>query len=207
MAYDLLQWGKFLFHICHDSNLPTILKRGIYSKNELKRLRIKYTSIADEGIQNRRRTKSVTVGPKGGCIHDYVPLFFAARPPMLYPVCARYPEEEIVYLLVRWQLLEADNTVFTDGNASTFGTKFYCGVDNLNILDHKALRATQWGGANNTEIRRRKSAEVLVWNHLPPDHLVALIVKNEETKNRVERIVAAQDTSLQVYCAPEYYYK
>jgi hypothetical protein len=83
--YNLVQWGRFLFHITHEKNIPGVLARGLCSKNEARRLNLKYHSIADETIQDRRSTKAVPVGP-GGTLHDYVPLFFAARPPMLYAV-------------------------------------------------------------------------------------------------------------------------
>ena len=72
-----------------------------------------FRSISDEGIQARRSATAVPVG-KGETIHDYVPLFFGARPPMLYAVKFKVSQEDIVTLLVNWSVLDLATTVFTE---------------------------------------------------------------------------------------------
>lgn len=204
MPYNLVQWGGYLFHITHRENLPTILARGLHSNNECTRLNLKYRSIADEGIQARRSVADIAVGPRG-TIHDYVPFFFGARPTMLYAVKFKVPQEDILYLLIQWRLLDLPTTVFTDGHAATFGTKFYCGSQYLGMIDQAAAGATQW--AEPAELRRKKAAEVLAWKSVPLEFIAFIATLNQEAKERVERTIQAKKLSIGVLVAPEYYYR
>lgn len=204
MGLDLVQWERFLFHITHEKNVPNILATGIFSTNERKRQKLAHVSIADAGIQARRSAKPVPVG-RGGTVHDYVPLFFGARSPMLYAVKAAVPQNEVFYVLVDWTVLNEPSTVFTDGNAATAGTNFFCGVQDLDKVDQAAAAAIRWD--KPPELRRRKSAEVLVWKHVPVDQLRWLVVMDELAAERAKTMIKNFKASLRVHVAPEYYYR
>ncbi len=140
---------------------------------------------------------------RAGTIHDYVPLFFAARPPMLLAVQYRFPKDEIFYIVVQWRVLELPDTVFTDGNASTRGTTFLCNADDLARVDREALAAVRWEAS---AVRRKKASEVLVWKHVPVEYIHAVIVLNDAAKTRAEEMIAARNLNLSVRVAREYYY-
>ncbi|MBI4865061.1 MAG: DUF4433 domain-containing protein [Candidatus Riflebacteria bacterium] len=191
-------------HITHERNLPAILRLGLLCKKEADRRNIAYISIADEGIQSRRSQTVVPVGA-GGTIHDYVPLFFGARPPMLYAVNRRVVRQsEIAYILVRWDVLTLRGTVFTDGNASTNGTRFFDSREQLREVDQKACGAMWWN--KPPDIRRKKSAEVLVYSGVGVEHFGGLVVMDNEAKDRVLRVVQARGLQLNVYVGPGWYY-
>ena len=204
MPVNLVQWGRYLFHITHRENLPTVLAKGLYSKNEAQRLNLKFRSIADEGIQARRSATAVPVG-KGGTIHDYVPLFFGARPPMLYAVKFKFSQEDIVTLLVNWSVLDLATTVFTDGNAATGGTNFLHGKGELGRVDREAAGAVRW--SEPSDLRRKKAAEVLVWKCVPVDCIARLAVMNETSKGAVDAVVGRMKPGLTVDVIPEFYYR
>jgi hypothetical protein len=204
MTISLVQWGRFLFHITHRENIPTVLARGLHCVNEAARLNIRCRSIADDGIQARRSASVVPVG-EGGTIHDYVPLFFGARPSMLYAVKFKVPQEDVVYLAVRWNVLELASTVFTDGHAATAGTQFYVDKAMLNQVDQAAVGATIWN--KPPELRRKKAAEVLVRRHLPVDYIARLVVRDEGARIKLAQIVTTRGLNLPVDVLPEFYYR
>ena len=204
MTYALVQWGNYLFHITHEENVPGILARGVCSKNLAARENISYRSIADEGIQLRRGATDVPIGNRG-TLHDYVPLFFGARPTMLYPVRYRVSQSSIFYLIVDWTVLSLDTTVFTDGNASTGGTEYFQGIENLGRVDQTVAGAIWWNTSD--EVRRKKAAEVLVWEHLEIDHVKIMAVMNDEAKARAEAMIRARKLDIPVVVAPEFYYR
>ena len=70
-----------LFHITAVENLENILRDGfLKSKNKILNDGGQFSSIAHSHIQDRRQEKIVPISP-GGTLHDYVPFFFAPRPP------------------------------------------------------------------------------------------------------------------------------
>lgn len=205
MALDLVQWGVCVFHITHAKNLPGILKRGLLSKNHAKGASLKYTSIADEGIQQRRSELTVPIALDGATVHDYVPCFFGARPPMLYAVKYRHDQDEILYVGIKWCILDLPDTIFTDGNAATQGTSFFSGVAKLGEVDQAAARATQWN--TPPELRRKKQAEVLVRNRVPPEYVGWVVARTGMAAAAADRVISSQNASVKVYVAPEYYYR
>ena len=203
MAYKLVQEGVCVFHITHTKNIPSILKQGIHSLNAMGGNNLVYQSIAHENIQARRKNIPITCGA-GGMLHDYVPLYFGARSPMLCAVRYKLDQREIVHVGVTWDVLKMPTTVFTDGNAATWGTEQFRGIDNLKSVDLEA--AAKWYWAGDDEIRRKKSAEVLVHRQITASQIVAFFVINDQVKDQLNQMVKAQGFDKQVIVAPEFYY-
>ena len=63
------------YHFTSMDNIDGILKHGLLSPNEQRRLGIGHSSIAEQGIQTRRTNMDVPCAP-GGKVHDYVPFYF-----------------------------------------------------------------------------------------------------------------------------------
>ncbi len=79
-----------VYHLTHIDNLASIIQSGgCLSFNQKQNQGIDHIDVAYETIQDRRSRTSVPCGP-GGCLHDYVPFFFAPRPPMLYAIHRGY---------------------------------------------------------------------------------------------------------------------
>ncbi len=72
-----------LFHITAMANLPAICAAGaLLSKSRSAAEGIAYQNIAYAGAQGARARRLVP-DPPGGCVHDFVPFYFAPRSPML----------------------------------------------------------------------------------------------------------------------------
>lgn len=110
--------------ISHIDNLPSILRFGLLSQNELRSLGIHYTSVALEGVQDlRRRIWLQLPGHQKGRqmpnLHDFVPFYFVQKTPMLWVL--RDIQDNIVFVVATTELLSRQGTLFTDGNAAVQG--------------------------------------------------------------------------------------
>jgi hypothetical protein len=75
-----------VFHITPIDNLASIAKVGaILSKTHVAQQHLVAGNIAYHHIQGRRAVRRIPIAP-GGTLHDYVPLYFGPRSPMLYTI-------------------------------------------------------------------------------------------------------------------------
>ena len=73
--------GRFIYHFTSLNNLESIISEGLLSTNLKIDNGVVHENIANNEIQERRKTMKVTCGPQG-VVHDYVPFYFAKRTPM-----------------------------------------------------------------------------------------------------------------------------
>jgi ssDNA thymidine ADP-ribosyltransferase, DarT len=152
---------KELHFITSIDNLGSILQRGILSHDGA--ARIDHNSCADEDIQDRRRGKRV---PNGGRLHSYANLYFHARNPMMFTLL-KNDRSDLIVIRVAEVVLDLPDTVLTDGNAASDGTRFYPSPEGLANLDSGLIFAKYWTDANFWPIQEKKrvrNAEVLVPN-------------------------------------------
>jgi hypothetical protein len=150
-----------LHFITSIENLGSILARGILSHDRASK--VSHESVALEDVQDRRRGKRV---PNGGRLHGYANLYFHARNPMMYYLtCQGY--DNLVVIRVSSAVLDLPDTVLTDGNAASAGTRFYPSPDGLANLDSEMIFAKYWTDPDywaQQEKKRTRNAEVLVPN-------------------------------------------
>jgi len=205
MAYQLVQRDRCVFHITHIKNVPTIVRHGLLCKNLVVQRGIGYTDVAHDNIQDVRSRICVPSGSER-TLHDYVPAFFGARPPMLYAVRRKgISQEDMVYILIKWSVLDYPDTYFSDGNARTNGTQFFTGTSNLSQIDFAAVEARYWAD-KGAEFKRRKQAEVLKPDSVSTEDILGFMVHNAGVEQKVQTILTAQDISRRIYVAPEFYY-
>lgn len=72
---------KGLYYITHIDNVPSILRRGILSRERVETEGVQYTPIYDEAIVAARKDK---LAPNGKRLWSFANLYFNARNPMLY---------------------------------------------------------------------------------------------------------------------------
>ena len=187
----------------HIKNIADVLKKGLLSKNELLAQRIKITDISEDKIQSVRAKIVIPGTPY--TLHDCVPMFFGARPPMLLAVRGKgLAQEEIVYVVVSWQILHQKNVWFTDGNARDGETSFFADLSDLEQVDFNAAKAVYW--AENEEFKRRKQAEVLKLNQVLLDEIRGFIVYNEAANNKLQDMLDSQNCDKKIIIVPGYYY-
>ncbi len=185
--------NRSLYHITHINNLPNIIEYGLLSTNERRRLGLTHENIAYRDIQGLRSRMLVPCG-RGGGVHDYVPLYFCKRSPMLYAIIQNEiaSEQQIIYLEFPIQILEHYPSVFTNASANThIPPTFYADTLELVNLDWDAIDTWRWGQQYDTNINvsQKKQAEALIYRNLPLDSLRRIIVKDYSCKLIVENIL------------------
>jgi HD superfamily phosphodiesterase len=194
MAIPKEYQGRCIYHFTHIDNLESILKYGLLSTNLKQKKGIKHSVIAYEGIQDRRATMEVPCGP-GGVVHDYAPLYFCTRSPMLYAVVTGKIADEqlIVYLEYPISIIEDYPSVFTDASANT-GTppNFYDDPEDLDKINWEIVDTWKWGQKydvpGETSRKQAKMAEVLIHKRLDCSKINRIVVWNKSIADEVKRI-------------------
>lgn len=204
MKNTLVQADRFVFHLTHMKNIPSILKNGILNKKNCSLKRIKLIDVSHENIQDVRAT--IVIPDTDYTLHDCVPMFFGARPPMLYAVLGKgFNQEDMVYALVSWDIIGNPDVWFTDGNARSDGTTFYQSKADLCKIDFDAAAAIFWHNMGN-DYRRKKQAEVLKLGRVDLDDVLGFAVYNKDAKKKLQDMLEAQNISKRVFIVSEFYY-
>lgn len=156
-----------LHYITPILNVPSILRRGILSKNRSSALNPE--SIALPGVQSTRDRKIV---PGGLPLHDYANLYFCARNPMMYKRQERHLE--ICVLRVSTEVLDLQNVVIADSNAASSYAAFWSSPAGLQRINEEWIFAEYWTDSNQIMQWRKAAAkcgEVLV-----PNRIVAAMI-------------------------------
>lgn len=148
---------KYFYHMTAIDNLYSILKNGLLSHNQAHQDKLLNIDISDPEVQDIRADKIDPIFNRP--LHDYVPLYFSPRNPMLYK--RGEIQENVVILGISSSVLLYTNTIFSDGNASAQDTTFYQGATMLDNLNWDVINANSW--SEFPDGRRIKCAEILVY--------------------------------------------
>jgi hypothetical protein len=151
---------RFIYHMTAIDNLPSILESGLYSHNQAHQLKIIERDISDPKVQDIRASVRDPIHNRE--LHDYVPLYFNPRNPMLYR--RKDIQNEIVILGIESMILHDENTIFSDGNAASKETKFYNDVSRLDQVCWDIVNAKSW--TDIADGKRIKCAEILVYPNI-----------------------------------------
>lgn len=199
----------------HIDNIPHILQYGIVHRTS-PNSNPNYISIGDKSLINFRDTKSIVIS--GTCIvlGDYIPFYFDVRMPMLYVIQhghnfvekARHAEE-IVYVAVPLILIVNSGFLYyySDGHATDSLTSFYDKESIQSLpqnLDWNAIKSFYWAGDGiETDLKRRKQAEFLVKNDIPPSFIKEFVCYNDIAKAKLASF-GIDDSKIRKY--PQAYY-
>ena len=161
----------FLYHVTHVKNLDKIAKDGLLYRSLVQPN--EPVDISNEEVQNIRKQKRDPIYNKE--LHDYVPLFFRTKNPMLYRLRER--RNALAVLCIDLNILEREKTIFTDGNAASHNTKFFASLEHLENLDWECLDAHYWTEFGE-DSNRKRSAEVLVYKKIPQRSIMEVAVSN-----------------------------
>lgn len=188
----------------HIENIPHILTHGITHKKSSNH-NPNYKDIGDKEIIAVRTDKNVVVtnGDLFGFsesinLGDLIPFYFGVRMPMLYVTMhgGNFVEkvtrqENIVYLVCNVKHLN-DSGLFTcyfsDGSAVHNWSKFYRSdkiLDLPELINWDAVKAKDWGGEANSDLKWKKQAEFLIKENIPLDFVFAFVCYNEVAKQKL----------------------
>lgn len=175
---------QYLFHITHIDNLTGIVGNGLFSHN------IAHEQMGPVDISmsevNRHRVKSEPVYRKS--LHEYVPLYFNPRNPMLYKL--KNISSNIAIIAFDRDLILHSEVVFTEGNAATKTTRFYSDIRQLKKMDWDFMWAEYCGDYIGG--KRRQCAEVLVPEKIPAEYIKKISVEGYESLQKVNASVKSQ---------------
>lgn len=211
-----------IYRMTHIKNIPHILQFGIshkYSPNS----NPDFVTIGDTSLIDTRSTKQVSVD-NGSLSHtnastvtlgDFIPFYFGIKMPMLYVIQhggnfveRATPAEDIVYLACSIVSITELTTVyyFSDGHATDNLTTFY-DKDKINelpsIIDWNSIKASFWGGQENLNTKRKKQAEFLVSEDIPPEFIIRFGCYNESAKVSLLKMGIKEDV---IKLIPNAYY-
>ena len=173
---------KNLYYITHVENLLSILERGILCHQLIEQQGLNYTKIYDANIVSSRKAKKT---PDGKNLWEYANLYFQPRNPMLYRVIHEKGEKELAILGVRKQVMEAQGSFLTDGNAANDPTNFFAPREGLKEI-HKNWEIIDGEWWNSVDGSKRKiMAECLVPQTIPPDSIHTIFVADHTIADKV----------------------
>lgn len=154
-----------LFYITHIDNIESILKHGILSHNLANEMNLEKVDISNQAVNARRNRFETTLGAN---IHDFAPLYFNHKNPMLYTLCKNKDRNDLVLLRINPHILLADNVSFSDGNAATRTTSFFKNIVDFNKINWQLIKQGSWYNYQFgiEEGRRIMCSEALVKNKI-----------------------------------------
>lgn len=160
------------YHMTHINNLDSIIRNGLYPHNNT----YKKTDISNVDV-NDRRVRLEPIYHKQ--IHSYVPFYLNPRNAMLYRNQKQFGNS-IVILQFKNSLIDINNSIITNANASADNTLFTSNVNHLNdqnFINLSNVFADSWNnyGNPNYQIKQTMMAELLI----------PIVVKN----NYIEKII------------------
>ncbi|QIK53797.1 DUF4433 domain-containing protein [Dysgonomonas sp. HDW5B] len=169
-----------LFYITHIKNIESILELAILSHNLAHSKGLVSEDISNKEVNERRNR---IVASLDGNIHDFAPLYFNPRNPMLYYLCKNRDKKDLILLKINPHILLVDNVAFSDGNAAIKTTHFYNNIDDFNNLNWEVINDEYW--AQHYDGKRIRCSEVLVRDEIPLYYITDIYVYNQDPLNRI----------------------
>lgn len=170
---------KYLYYMAPVTpNAQLILCNGIKPRNLVSGLIPGVRSLADPGVIRLRAKKTIHGVP----LHNYVPLYWATHTPMQHNILQNgiVGRDDLVFFVCdSAEVLSMLGVLTTDGNAASDSTQFWTGEGASSAIDWRVVAPPN---AYSAEYRRKKMAEVLVPNCVPPECFVQVIVHCERTR-------------------------
>lgn len=188
-----------ILRFIHVDNLGVCLRRtGLHAPNHTPKDGLPYRTIHNVDIQAKRRVERIPCG-RGGTIHDYVSFYFGYLSPMMLQLkTGQVPgyaegQEPLIYLVTTAQAVHAAGTgyAFSDGHGIAAFTNWFDDLADLDKVDWGMVNQRYWSdNVNDMDRQRRKQAEFLVHQACDWSLIREIVVIDEATKVRVERVLA-----------------
>jgi hypothetical protein len=175
----------YIFHMTEVSNLKNILQYGLLSHNDAHTKGFNKTDIALQDVNQRRANKRPIHGIS---LHDYVPMYFNPKNPMLYR--RKQIQDNIVILAIDRRVIYQNKSIFSDGNAASDATKFYNNLSDLVRLNWQCIRNEYWN--DYVDGKRIKCAETLIRPKIPVKYVKKIHCNSIQTKNTVDKMVSIE---------------
>lgn len=175
-----------LYYITHLDNVPSILRHGILSHEEIQSRGLDFTAIYDTDIVSRRSQISV---PDGRTLWSFANLYFQPRNPMLYRVAIEQDADHLAVVAVKTNVLARPDVMLANGNAAHRSTVIVPAPERDQFLKGIAdIHNLNWWNAEDGS-KRRIMAECLVHRLIEPSLIDAIYVANSMVAEALQAIV------------------
>lgn len=183
--------NAMLFHMAHVDNLSSILSQGLFSHSDV----TSPFDISDKEVNSRRQAPEPI---HKRLIHDYVPLYFNIKNPMLFRVQKEYGDSILILEFDREVCLLKD-TLFTYNNAASSRAVFYYCVKKFSeAVPWDVINSKYWN--EDYEVKLAVMSECLIWKHLDKDFIKSIHCQNKKVADKVCSLLdAVGNTSINVY--------
>ena len=204
-----------IYHIVHIDRLPSILAEGGLLSHSAMQGRLEVgTEIGIPRIKQRRRHNQLRSHP-GLYVGQCVPFYFSPKSVMLHTIKKknnpdlpyRGGQEPIIHLesdlrrAIAWAETNGLRWAFTTSNAGANVFHDYADLDELGLINWKAVHASHW-----PDNRSEKQAEFLIESRFPWSLVGRVGVINREKKSEVERELRNTGHETQVTSIRGWYY-
>ena len=180
-------------HMTHIDNLDSIFEHGLLAHNNP----YKKIDISNQEVNQRRNRKEPIYNRN---THDYVPLYFNPRNAMLYRNQKQFGDA-IVILAFKKDTILLENTLFTNGNAASDGTKCSNDISELELKDWNwpMIWSSSWNDSTNAdEVKWSMMAEVLVYQKLEMSQLQEIYCSSQRVESYIKNRYNLQDIKVAV---------
>ena len=183
---------KELYNISPLEHVPSILDRGILSREMAEQNEAICKDVAEPGIVDRRRTKTA---PNGRRLSSYANLYFQPKNAMLLKLISvsGINVENLVIFGVDKSVTRLPGVWISDSNAATEASSL-CPVSKIeNVLEKcsQALAGDSW----EPETKSVRMAECLVPDRIPPEYIKCAYVSSIEAMKRLDSLLAVAASS------------
>lgn len=211
----MIELDKVLLHrIIHIDNLNFILKMGkLMCPNHLEKDQ-NYIGIGDSTLISSRSQKEILLHPFGTFL-DYISFYFTNRSPMLYNIAKGFNnvikrnQDEIIYLVSNFKLIKDSKIkfVFFDGHGFHHYSECYNDELKLHEIDWEVIKSRDWFDTeSDSDRKRKKQAELLVYNELSIEYLLGIGVSNEQTEQKINLLLEKNNVNLPCIIKRDWYY-
>ena len=200
---------KYAFRLTHIDNIQYIMTKGLVRASSPLRDE-NYVSIGDVQVIQVRKDRKY----QGYQLSDFMPFYFGPRSPMLYVIQNGYngvrkvSPENLIYCVVRIDDIINNNVdcFFTDGHALSSLTCYYHKsrlVELNNIVKYADVYSSFWNDEEDPDLKRRKEAELLIYEDIPAQYIRGIVVYNEVAREHLISIGVAAEL---IVVKPGYYF-
>jgi ssDNA thymidine ADP-ribosyltransferase, DarT len=136
-----------LYYITHLDNVPSILRHGILSHEEIQSRGLAFTAIYDTAIVSRRSQISV---PDGRTLWSFANLYFQPRNPMLYRVAIEQGADHLAVVAVKTNVLARPDVMLANGNAAHRSTVIVPAPNGISSSRGSPISTISPGGTQRT---------------------------------------------------------
>lgn len=200
--------NAYIWRIVRRSEISRLIQNGLHSANSVVPTS-NYKTMGSEEIITKRNSRVVPI-ESGGVLNDYVPFYFTPFSPMMYNIYTGYngvtkeQNDDIIILVTNLKTLKNNdiNFVFTNMHALMAYASFYSDLQSLNEIDWQILQNCNFTRVN----MERYQAEALIYEHLPIEHLDAILCYSEPVKLEIEGYLRQQGKSMKTVVAKHMYF-